>query len=167
MTDQPTDPVTEMRRLERLWRDAPHSTEFFSLQRKSKWGESIRTSVVAGIEAQRPESIADGILFVEVSPRFFRSGYHKALVAGRLKSVTLSESQRERLRNVILAGCESSLVGPEFSEYARLARTVIDDEFCATVAQHAQTARGWSRGRWLRLARMCQQCDRSRHASKQ
>lgn len=157
MTDHAADAAEEMRELERLWRDSPHSSEFQSLRSTSKWGESIRQLVVAGIEANLPTSVEDGIIYLEVSPRYFRSGYHKAIVASKLKSVTLAESQKERLRKVIIAACESQQIGPEFNEYARLAVCVADDNFVSTIAERVQDAYGWSRSRWQRLDKLCRQ----------
>ena len=149
------NPREEMRELERLFNESPHSSAFLSLQRTSKWGERIREEVVEGIRAGRPDAIEDGILFLEISPRYFRSGYHKAVVARVLKAASLDESQQGRLRKVILDAV-SSRVGPEFSEYARLAIQVANEDFMEKLDSRLTVDQDWSRSRLERLKSLCE-----------
>lgn len=149
------DSRAEIEDLERLWRESPQSSEFLQRRRDSKWGERIREEVVKGIDEGRSESIEDGLLFLETNPRFFRSGYHKSIIAGRLKSAPLTEKQRSRLRQVILAAACDSQVGPEFNEYARLAIRVGDGDFLAEVDKRMRSSEGWSRSRLARILSLC------------
>ncbi len=150
----------EMHELERLWQESPYSSEFERALRSSKWAERIRVDVVEGIRIKKPEAIEDGILFLEVSPRYFRSGYHKAAVARALKRAPLDESQKERLRKVVLEAV-SSRVGPEFSEYARLAIQVANAEFMGKLDDRITNDQNWSRTRLHRLKSLCE-----RHAKE-
>ncbi len=144
----------EMRELERLFHASPYSNAFLSLQRSSKWGERIREEVVEGIRARRPEAIEDGILFLEVSPLYFRSGYHKATVARVLKAAPLDEPQKERLRRVILDAVSSG--GPEFREYARLAIRVADADFMGKLNERLTEDQDWIRSRRDRVRSLCE-----------
>lgn len=148
------DPRAEMQELERLWQAGPHSSEFIARQRTSKWGDLIREEVIEGIQRGDPSAIEDGILFLEVSPRYFRSGYFKASIASKLKRAPLTDGQRKRLRQVILAAVDSD-VGPEFSEYARLAVVVADTGFVERLREREQTSHGWVCGRLRRVLALC------------
>jgi len=145
------DPQTEMRELQRLFEVAPHGAEFLSLQRSSKWGERIREEVIEGILLKQPEAIEDGVLFLEENPRYFRTGYFKASIASKLKSVPLTESQRHRLREAILRAITSNRVGPEFTEYARLAAVIVTSDFHEKVVGLRDRLSGWQRGRCERI----------------
>src|SRR4051794_4279454 len=85
----------EIRELERLWNDK--APDFQNRRRASKWGENIGPDVIAGIREGHGDAIEDGILFLEVNPRFFRSGYHKGRLARVLKTADLSAAQEQRL----------------------------------------------------------------------
>jgi hypothetical protein len=149
------DARAEMQDLERLFGESPYSCEFIQRQRDSKWGERIRREVVKGIDERRPASIEDGVLFLETNPRFFRSGYHKATVASRLKSAPLTDQQLARLRQVILAAAGDSRVGPEFNEYARLAIRVGNADFLGDIENRARSTDGWRRSRFERILSLC------------
>jgi hypothetical protein len=149
------DPRDEIRELERLWQNQTNAREFASLQRSSKWGERIREEVIAKIKRGEPAAIADGILFLEENPRYFRTGYFKGSIANKLKSVILSEMQREQLRNIILAAIDSRKVGPEFNEYARLAVVVANDAFLARLLELAVATESWSKRRVGRILSLC------------
>ena len=148
--------LDEMHELERLWQESPHSDRFSMLRRDSKWGERIREEVIKGIENKQRRAIEDGILFLEISPRYFRSGYYKAIIARKLKSAPLSAEQQERLQRVILSAV-AGRVGPEFNEFARLAIRVADAEFMNEVEKRIPTSEGWVRGRLVRLLSRCKQ----------
>lgn len=150
------DPVSEMRELERLWQESPHSNEFIQRQRCSKWGERIREEVIEKIRAKQQEAIEDGILYLVTSPRYHRSGYHKARIASALKSARLTSTQTERLRRVILNAVDCRRVGPEFSEYARLAIVVANAEFIVELKHGVNTEQPWARSRRDRLLALCE-----------
>ena len=118
-------------------------------------GSGIGEEVIAGIRAGKPEAVEDGILFLEVSPRYFRSGYYKASVARVLKAAPLDEPQKERLRKVILDAV-SSRVGPEFNEYARLAIQVANAEFMGKLNERLTDDKDWIRARRDRVRSLCE-----------
>lgn len=148
--------IAEMHELERLWQESPYSDKFGTLRRDSKWGERIREEVIQGIENKQRRAIEDGILFLEVNPWYFRSGYYKAIIARKLKAASLSLEQQARLRQVILSAV-AGRVGPEFKEYARLAIRVADSEFLSEIERRLPTSEGDVRGRLLWLSSRCKQ----------
>jgi len=133
------DPIIEMDALERLWRQDRRSEEFYRLHRQSKWGDKIVVQVIKPLKRDEPQAVEDGIVYLEADPRYFRSGYAKMRIAAILKSKTLSEEQRARLRNVVLAATGSKNVGAEFKEYARLALVVADGKLLRQLAKQADT----------------------------
>jgi hypothetical protein len=150
----------EIRELERLFQAAPHSREFIRRQRESKWGERIRTTVVRGIEDRDPDSIEDGIRYLEANPWYFRSGYHKGIVAHKLKSAPLSGPQRTRLRAVLLASITQRM-GPEFGHYCRLAIRLCDEAFLEALQARSTDCIGEPRRRAVRMLGAC-----CRHSSQ-
>ena len=149
------DPRAEMRELQRLFEQAPQSAEFIRLRRNSRWGERIREQIIDRIKLCDPteseNAIEDGILFLEENPRYFRTGYFKAAIASKLKGVRLSEVQRDRLLSIVLNATQSADVGPEFSEYARLAAVIATADFLHSVAGFRDQRDGWSRRRCERI----------------
>ena len=68
------------------------------------------------------------IVFLEADPWFFRSGYTKQYLARRLKRIPLSESQAERLRQVVLSRIKGQ-TGREFRSDCHLARSLDSPDF--------------------------------------
>ena len=152
-------PSEEISELKRLGHRSRRAEGVITNSERRKWGEGIRTEVVNGIRAKRAASIEDGILFLEVNPRYDRSGYYKEWVARALKSAPLTRTQQERLRRVILKAIESERVGPEFTEYTRLAIVVADADFIRNIKSRPNSPRGWVQKRVNRLrARLEQFC---------
>ena len=106
------------------------------------------------LRAHDPEAIEIAIQFLEVDPYFFRSGYIKTDLLRRLKRASLTKSQQQRLRNVILA----RISGPdrrELRHYCRLAAALATPAFrmeleAMATAADARTAR---HARWALAAR--------------
>jgi hypothetical protein len=132
----------EIRRMEALFDVATGGREFYELQQYGKWGEPIRETVLKPMRRGDPQAIEDAIVFLEENPRFFRSGYHKGLLAAALKSAALSDDQIARLRQVVLEAAGSPKVGPEFKEYARLAVRLAHDPFIGEVTARVAPAYG-------------------------
>ena len=149
------DARSEMRELQRRFEHSPYSDEFTQLRRVSKWGERIREEVISRIEQQRPEAVEDGLVFLEENPRYFRTGYFKAAIAGKLKSAPLTVDQQHRLLEVILRAITAKDVGPEFNEYARLAAIIATPEFVMRVLSVRDNSSDWSRQRCERLLSHC------------
>jgi hypothetical protein len=66
------------------------------------------------------------ICFLEVDPRFFRSGYIKQVILTRLKRSVLCEHDQRRLRGVCIDAVNRR-GGREFKYYCRLAAVIADD----------------------------------------
>ncbi len=98
------------------------------------------------------------ISFLEVDPRFFRSGYIKQIILTRIKRSVLCESDRRRLRGVCIDAVNYR-GGREFKYYCRLAAALADDllitqlEGATGGAPTARTARAR-----IMLARIRQRC---------
>jgi hypothetical protein len=147
------DPIPDLRELEQSWEQSRHSDDFARRWRQSLWGGRIG-SVLDKIGQQRSDAIEDAISFLEANPWYFRSGYNKAAVASKLKSVSLTAPQRIRLQQVILAATESR-AGREFREYARLAVRVTDADFMDQVRRRIAVSNGWAKARLLRVLLLC------------
>ena len=145
--------IAEITELQRLWDESPDSDEFKLKRRNSKWGERIKECVIDLMSAGNVDAIEDGIAFLEQNPRFFRSGYFKGKVATKLKSVGLMSCQSARIRKVLLESIQSDVVGPEFSEYARLIPYVGTQEMACKIEECWHNTSGWQRGRCERLLR--------------
>jgi hypothetical protein len=74
------------------------------------------------------EIIEQSVRFLEHDPFFFRSGYIKADILRHLRNCPLSEDQKRRLQEVIIAKIYDT-ARREFRWYCRLARHVTDREF--------------------------------------
>jgi hypothetical protein len=72
--------------------------------------------------------------FLEADPWYFRSGYHKEYMIKELRKIPLTEEERKRLQQVILARIQEPKTPREFRRYCRLARFVSDDGFERHVA---------------------------------
>jgi len=74
------------------------------------------------------------ITFLEVNPRYFRSGYDKAQVLRRLKRADLSAKHKQRLRSVLLEiiGKPS---GVEFRQYCQLAAKLASGELASALSK--------------------------------
>lgn len=130
-------PFIEIAELESLWQG--DRAVFYDLNRRSKWGNLIAEQVIHPLKRNEPQAVEDAVIFLEANGRYFRSGYAKARIAAILKSKTLTEAQRARLREVLLAAPESPKIGSEFTEYARLALVVGDERFFRKLAKQAET----------------------------
>ena len=153
--DPPPPAWGEILRLELLFEESPRGEAFADLVRTSKWGHKIREAVLKPlIHRREPAAIEDAILFLEVSPRFPGSGYHKRALTAALKSANLTPQQVARLRQVVLDAAESPRIGPEFSEYARLAVRLADREFIWVIQTRQAEAAGWKKDRLERILRL-------------
>ena len=74
------------------------------------------------------EILEFGITFLELDPKFFRSGYIKEEILTKLKRSRLSNKQIARLRTVLLNAVENR-GSKEFKYYCRLAGFIADTKF--------------------------------------
>ena len=70
-----------------------------------------------------PQAVEMAIRFLEVDPRFFRSGYIKNVITRRLKKAELAQAQISRLNAVIISMVHRD-GRREFRGFSRLARAI-------------------------------------------
>ncbi len=79
------------------------------------------------------------VCYLEVDPRYFRSGYIKAVLLTRLKRSDPDEARLARIRNMLVDAVERRDV-PEFKYYCRLAAVVASAELAARVQRLLDSA---------------------------
>jgi hypothetical protein len=82
-------------------------------------------------------SVEAAIAFLAADPDFFRSGYIKQSIARKLKTIPLSNHFRSALQDVLIELIQKP-ARREYIEYARLARTIVDDHFMQKLQNIAQ-----------------------------
>jgi hypothetical protein len=93
------------------------------------WPDKLKE--VEEIDGEWRES---AITFLEVNPRYFRSGYDKAQVLRRLRRADLSADHKQRLRSVLLEFiCKPS--GVEFRQYCQLAAKLASGELSSVLSK--------------------------------
>lgn len=112
------------------------------------WEESTRQRLRSG----DPVAVEDAILFLEIDPWFFRSGYLKERVLGALKRAPLSFHQQERVRHIIIEVCRGRN-RREFRYYCALAAKVWTLEFENVLRAEAETHDMESKGKFSFLLR--------------
>lgn len=99
-----------------------------------------------------PEAIEAGLAFLEAQTYHFHSGYLKETILRKLKKATLTEKQKERVREIILG----AIKGPyffieipgkqkrfkrEFYYYARLARVYANEDLLKQFSELANNGK--------------------------
>lgn len=110
------------------------------------WLDAFRQRVRAG----EAEALNEAILFLEVDPWFFRSGYLKEKLLQSLKSAPLRERECVRLRNVVW----NVAIGRnrrEFRNFCSLGARVSSPDFVARLEQVSAEDNLSSRGKLYRL----------------
>lgn len=94
--------------------------------------EAVREGDRSGLEPM--------LRFLEADPWCFRSGYVKAKIISALPRVTLSESEMERLRVVVLDFVDYPKPRRELRSYVNLARAAVNEGLRASLNERAQSA---------------------------
>jgi len=118
------------------------------------------------LRAGDPAMVEDAIVFLEIDPWFFRSGYLKERVVSDLKRAPLSPRQRERLRHIIIEVCRGRN-RREFRYYCQLAVAVWTSGFEHTIRLEAEAHDLESKGKFSYLRRYLEQHRKNieQHAS--
>ena len=101
------------------WEDACRAFHAFRHPIFEFHDPEVRRKVRSGIEPWR----SDALLFLEVDPWFFRSGYLKERLLRALKGADLNSEECDRLNRVLVAVVDSR-ERREFRDYCRLAAKV-------------------------------------------
>jgi hypothetical protein len=125
----------------RVWHSTKLPTDYL-------WDDDFRRRLRAG----EREAVEDAILYLEVDPWCFRSGYLKQRLTDDLKRVSLTEHDRERLRCVML-GVARGRNRREFRHYCRLAVAVENEAFLEQLEREARDSDSSSRGKLAYLLR--------------
>ena len=84
---------------------------------------------LAELSAGDAEARKTAVKFLEFDPYYYRSGYIKSKLLVRLKNIRLSDSEAERLRQVVCNAIVSRQPKSEFKYYARLLKNIGTPEF--------------------------------------
>ena len=82
------------------------------------------------------ETIEFVISFLEIDPRFFRSGYIKEEMLRKIGRAELNSKQTDRLRAVLIDAV-GRRGGREFRRYCRLAGQIFDDKLETELRRHS------------------------------
>lgn len=93
-----------------------------------------------------PDLLEFVIQFLEVDPRYFRSGYHKERMLGRLKQAVMKPQQLTRIRHVLLDAVLHR-GGREFRRYCRVAARYADEALIQELNEVAEAGDGKQRSR--------------------
>jgi hypothetical protein len=115
------------------------------------------------LEMNDSGAIEDAVIFLEVDPIFFRSGYLKERALKYLRWAPLNDDQKRRLRLVILARVYDPKIRREFRRYCGLAPVVSNAEFEEQIARLAGSSGTKPRGAQLVLDRLEQGLPRRKH----
>lgn len=105
----------------KAWKDA---TSAWHAQRYPT-DKLCENAFLADLRASDRQAIEESILYLEVDPWYFRSGYLKERLIRGLKAACLTQPDRMRLRNVIL-NVAAGKNRREFRDYCSLAAVVGD-----------------------------------------
>ncbi len=85
-----------------------------------------------------PRLLEHAIVFLELDPYMFGSGYAKKAIIRCIKNLPFSESQGQRLQSVVLQALDK-FDRPEFRAYCRLAGALHTPEFDVRVRERLQS----------------------------
>jgi len=89
-----------------------------------RWIYPVMNRVIDGIAGGDPACIRLGIEFIEEDARFTFGKILKANTARALRRTSLSEDQKERIRQRVFAMLQTGIILHEYREYAKLVRKI-------------------------------------------
>ncbi len=111
------------------------------------WGAQAQRDIVAGSGGWRDAAI----LYLQISPRFFRSGYLRDVVCTRLKQAPLAHSERKDVQDALLKSIVRRPSTGSFQYDCRLAIQVADQRFLQELRALRITHNPWTSGRAQRM----------------
>jgi len=111
------------------------------------WSPEAQRSIVEGGGYWRQTAL----LYLALSPRFFRSGYLRDAVCHRLKQATLEAEERKSVRSSLLRSLIRRPSTGGFVYDCRLAIKVADPTFVSELERLAESEDAWTRGRARRM----------------
>lgn len=116
------------------------------------WSRETQLNIRSG----NRESIDDALLFLEVDPWYFRSGYLKETLIDSLKNAPLTDDDKSRIRNIIIS-IASGRNRREFRRFCKLAIKVTSDDFEQMLDQLARIHDSESSGKFSYLLQYLRQ----------
>lgn len=111
------------------------------------WSAQAQRDIVAGSGGWRDTAI----LYLQISPRFFRSGYLRDAVCTRLKQASLTHRERKDVQDALLASIVRRPSTGSFRYDCRLAIHVADQRFLQELRVLRKTHNPWISGRAQRM----------------
>ena len=132
----------------KTWVDACMTFHRATLPTDYLWLDETRTRIKNGDR----EAIEDALLFLEVDPWYFRSGYLKERLIRSLKQAPLTEQDKERIRQIVISVARGKN-RREFRNFCSLASKVSNQEFEQFIEQEAKEHDRESCGKFSYLLR--------------
>jgi len=120
------------------------------------WSAQAQRDIVTGSGVWRDAAI----LYLQISPRFFRSGYLRDVVCTKLKQAELQHRERTDTQEALLRSIVRRPSTGSFRYDCRLALRVADKPFLQELRALCSNRNPWISGRALRMEKAIQ-----RHAS--
>lgn len=111
------------------------------------WSAEARRSVVDTSGPLRDAAI----LYLQISPRFFRSGYLRDLVCTKLKQAALQDQERKDTQAALLRSIVRRPSTGSFRYDCRLAIKVADEDFLQALRSLCSNRDPWISGRATRM----------------
>jgi hypothetical protein len=136
----------------KAWEDATSAWHAQRYPTNKLWEDDF----LADLRASERKAIEEAILYLEVDPWYFRSGYLKERLIRGLKAANLTERDRRRLRNVIW-NVAAGKNRREYRDYCSLAAVVGDADLIRLLEDVSPERDQDAKGKFGYLLRYLQQ----------
>lgn len=140
------------------WKEAAERFRCYESPVFELWSDEARDRILQGNGGWRDAAM----LYLRLSPRFFRSGYLRDRLCHLLKQCELSESERKDILKILLETLVRRPSTGRFSHDCRLAGRWADDEFTVRVRELSARKDRWTCGRAGRMLNAIEQEKRKR-----